>query len=74
MIIERTNKEVIIRLPPDVDTAGLEELINSLIRKEADARRNQKMALLKEASADPLFLADISEVQRDFDHIDDETL
>jgi hypothetical protein len=74
MLIERTSKEVIIRLPSDVDTEGLEELINNLIHKETNAKRNQKLAMLKEASTDPLFLADISEIQKDFDHIDNETL
>ncbi|TAH00573.1 MAG: hypothetical protein EAZ15_08805 [Sphingobacteriales bacterium] len=35
MEIERTNKEFIIRLPLDVDTTGLQSLIDYLTYKEA---------------------------------------
>jgi thioredoxin-related protein len=35
MVIERTKKEVIIRLPSYIDTEGLQNLINYLIYKEA---------------------------------------
>ncbi|HEY4327205.1 MAG TPA: hypothetical protein VGN20_24680 [Mucilaginibacter sp.] len=38
MVIERTKDEVIIRLPADVDTEGLERLINLLYYKEATAK------------------------------------
>ena len=37
MIIERTNREVIIRLPLSVDTEGLQRLIDFLSYKEATA-------------------------------------
>jgi hypothetical protein len=35
MIIERTKDEVIIRLPADVDTEGLQRFVNLLSYKEA---------------------------------------
>ncbi len=38
MLIERTNSEVIIRLPSTVDTEGLQRLVDFLIYKEATAK------------------------------------
>ncbi len=35
MIIERTNTEVIFRLPADIDTTGLQRIVNYLKYKEA---------------------------------------
>ncbi len=35
--------------------------------------RNEKMTLLKKAALDPLFLADIREIQEDFENSDPET-
>jgi hypothetical protein len=35
MVIERTKNEVIIRLPSDMDTEGLQNIINYLTYKEA---------------------------------------
>ncbi len=37
MLIERTNTEVIIRLPASVDTAELQRLVDYLTYKEATA-------------------------------------
>ncbi|MBS1735349.1 MAG: hypothetical protein JSS98_01940 [Bacteroidetes bacterium] len=37
MLIERTSREVIIRLPSSVDTTGLQRLIDYLTYKEATA-------------------------------------
>ena len=37
MLIERTNKEVIIRLPASVDTTDLQRIIDYLTYKEATA-------------------------------------
>lgn len=37
MLIERTNNEVIIRLPATVDTTGLQRLVDYLTYKEATA-------------------------------------
>lgn len=44
MIIERTNKEVIIRLPAYVDTNGLQRLVDYLTYKEATAKSKAKQA------------------------------
>lgn len=38
MVIERTNKEIIIRLPSYVDTEGLQRLIDYLTHKVATAK------------------------------------
>jgi len=56
MIIERTSKEVIIRLPSYVDTTGLQRLIDYLTYKEATALSKAKQSdvdiLAKEIKAD----------------------
>ena len=64
------NNQVIITLPADFKgkkqvTVVVDDLVDAKI---------QKLAMLKNASEDPLFLADIAEVQHDFDSIDNETL
>ncbi len=55
MIIERTSKEVIIRLPSYVNTDGLQRLVDYLTYKEATAKSKAKQsdvdALAKEAKA-----------------------
>ncbi|QBN18660.1 hypothetical protein [Flavobacterium nackdongense] len=38
MLIERTNKEIIIRLPSFVDTTGLQSLVDYLTYKEATSK------------------------------------
>lgn len=35
MVIERTNNEILVRLPADIDTMGLQRIINYLKFKEA---------------------------------------
>ena len=35
MVIEKTNDEIIFRLPADIDTAGFERIVNYLKYKEA---------------------------------------
>ena len=42
MVIERTKKEVIIRLPSYIDTEGLQNLINYLVYKEATDKSQAK--------------------------------
>lgn len=42
MIIERTKKEVIIRLSPSVDTKGLQQLVDYLTYKEATSKSKAK--------------------------------
>jgi hypothetical protein len=44
MVIERTSKEVIIRLPSYVDTHGLQQLVDYLIYKEATSKSKAKQA------------------------------
>ena len=44
MLIERTNSEVIIRLPAYVDTNGLQRLVDYLTYKEATAKSKAKQA------------------------------
>ena len=44
MLIERTNTEVIIRLPAYVNTDGLQQLIDYLSYKEATAKSKAKQA------------------------------
>ena len=56
MLIERTNSEVIIRLPSYVDTTGLQRLIDYLSYKEATAQSKAKQVdvdkLAKEVKKD----------------------
>ncbi|MEO6852064.1 MAG: hypothetical protein ABI203_11865 [Mucilaginibacter sp.] len=35
MVIERINNEIVFRLPADIDTSGLERIVNYLKYKEA---------------------------------------
>ncbi len=44
MVIERTSKEVIIRLPSYVDTDGLQRLVDYLTYKEATAKSKAKQS------------------------------
>jgi hypothetical protein len=44
MLIERTSKEVIIRLPSYVDTNGLQRLVDYLSYKEATAKSKAKQS------------------------------
>ena len=42
MLIERTSKEVIIRLPSYIDTEGLQKLVDYLVYKEATGKSKAK--------------------------------
>ena len=44
MLIERTNREVIIRLPSYVDTEGLQRLVDYLSYKEATSKSKAKQS------------------------------
>ena len=44
MIIERTSKEIIIRLPSYVSTDGLQRLVDYLTYKEATAKSKAKQS------------------------------
>jgi hypothetical protein len=52
MIIERTKKEVIIRLPSYVKTDGLQRLIDYLTYKEATAKSKAKQADVEALAAE----------------------
>lgn len=64
------NNQVIITLPPNfVNKKQVTVVIDDIVDN-----RTQKLAMLKEAANDPLFLADIEEIHKDFDSIDNETI
>ena len=44
MTIERTSKEIIIRLPAYMDTKGLQDLVDYLTYKEATAKSKASQA------------------------------
>lgn len=52
MVIERTKKEVIIRLPSYVDTEGLQDIINYLIYKEATDQSQAKQGEVDKLAKD----------------------
>lgn len=52
MVIERTSKEVIIRLPAYVDTDGLQRLVDYLTYKEATAKSKALEAEVDALSAE----------------------
>ncbi len=56
MLIERTNEEIIIKLPSSVDTIGLQRLVDYLTYKEATAKSKAAQAdidkLAKEVKKD----------------------
>ena len=64
------NNQVVLTLPPNFVNR---KQVTVLIDHHVDSRE-QKLALLKDASKDPLFLSDISEINKDFDSIDRETI
>jgi hypothetical protein len=65
-----TNNQIVVTLPPHF---GNKTQVTVLIDDRVD-NRAIKLAQLKEASNDPLFLADIIEINKDFDSIDNDTL
>lgn len=64
------NNQVIVTLPPNF---GNRKQVTVVIDDQVDSRA-QKLAQLKDALKDPLFLEDIMEIHKDFDSIDHETL
>jgi uncharacterized protein (DUF427 family) len=65
-----SNNQVVITLPPNFENQKqVSVVIDDIVES-----RTQKMAQLREASIDPLFLADIEEIRKDFDSVDNETL
>ena len=64
------NNQVIVTLPTDFNG---KKQITVILDDQVDTKA-QKLEQLKSASSDPLFLADINEIHKDFDSIDHETL
>lgn len=64
------DNKVIVTLPPDF--ADIKQ-VTVYVNDDVDIR-SQKLEILKMASTDPLFLADVKEVKEDFDSADRETL
>jgi hypothetical protein len=52
MVIERTSKEVIIRLPPYVDTSGLQKLVDYLTYLEAISKSKAKQIAVDNLAKD----------------------
>jgi hypothetical protein len=52
MLIERTSREVIIRLPASVDATGLQRLVDYLIYKEATANSRATQDQVDKLAAD----------------------
>jgi uncharacterized protein (DUF427 family) len=63
------NNQVVIDLPPSFEN---QKQVTVVIDDVVDSR-TQKLDQLREASKDPLFLADIEDIHKDFDSIDNET-
>lgn len=59
------NNKVIINLPDDFK--GKNQVV--VVVEDLTDTKAQKMELMKQASTDPLFLADIKDIQNDFDSI-----
>jgi hypothetical protein len=64
------NNQVIVTLPPDFSD---KKQVTVYVDDQVDTK-TRKLDLLKAASNDLLFLADIKEIHDDFDSIDSETL
>jgi hypothetical protein len=62
------NNQLIINLP---DRFKSRKKVRVTIA-DIDEQRDEKIALLKKASTDPLFLADVVEIVSDFEHSDNE--
>jgi len=64
------NNQVVVKLPANF---GNNKQVTVLIDDQVDSR-DQKLAQLKDALNDPLFISDISEINKDFDSIDSEAI
>ena len=64
------NNQVTITLPPHFND---KKHVTVYVDDQVDSK-SQKLETLKMAQNDPLFLADIKEVQQDFNSIDHETI
>jgi hypothetical protein len=60
------NNQVIVTLPPNFKgKSQVTVVVNDFVDN-----KKEKLELLKKAMKDPLFLADIQEIQDDFDSVD----
>lgn len=64
----KKNNQLIINLP---DRFKSKKKVKVII-EDVDENRDLKIAMLKKASADPLFLADVAETVSDFGNVDKE--
>jgi len=64
----KKNDQLIINLP---DRFKSKKKVKVII-EDIDENRDLKIAMLKKASADPLFLADVAETVSDFRNVDKE--
>ena len=70
MVCTVKDNQIVLTLPPDLRdkkevTITIDDYVDS---------KSLKIEILKMASTDKLFLADVQEIQQDFDSIDHETL
>ena len=65
------NNQVVVQLPQSFKN---NKKVLVIVDDNIDEIINDKFYLLKKAATDPLFLADIEEVESDFKNIDTETL
>jgi len=70
IICEVKNNQVSLTLPADFSHDGK---VTVTVNDHGDSNM-RKLDLLKTASLDPLFLADINEIDDDFDAIDSDSL
>ena len=70
IICEVKNNQVSLTLPADFSHDGR---VTVIVDDQID-NKTKKMDLLKAASIDPIFLADIKEIHDDFDVIDSDSL
>ena len=64
------NHEIIIKIPEDIPSNELAELI--LIVRNGKGDFKKKIKLVEDAQNDPLFMKDVAEVTRDFSDTDRE--
>ncbi len=69
-ICKVVNNQVIVTLPQNFESTTQ---VTVVIDDQVD-KRGLKLDKLKKAANDPLFIADIMEIQKDFDSIDNETI
>jgi len=66
----KKNNQLIIDLP---DKFKMKKKVMVII-EDIDNEQEDKIDLMKKASSDPLFLADIAEISADFENIDKESI